>query len=316
MTPQVVLVGNTVADLFTEVGHFPQGSAPEFGPASLVVTEHAVRFNVGGNAGRAAGLLARLGTSVQLFTRLGTDVWGRLLRSELERDGVEVVSSGECESSSNFVATQADGNRVSFFYPGEPDYGSPSVGPGTKFVAIAACPFPKPSDIEGWYRAVLEASMPVLIDPGPALVGRPALRDLASLSGPGVYLTLNSFELADLTGCRELRDGLDKAHGCGFSHLVVKLGERGAVVSTAAAGRPALLPSSPLPRASSTTVGAGDAFNAGLLHGLVNGLDLLRSAALGNRVACTALSAVWASSPHGIDVLSGLDQDVSHLQEV
>lgn len=315
MTPQVVLVGNTVADLFTEVGHFPEGSVPEFGPASLAVTEHAVRFNVGGNAGRAAVLLARLGTSVQLFTRLGTDVWGRLLRSELERDGVEVVDSGGRETSSNFVATRADGNRVSFFYPGEPDYGSPLVGPDTKFVAIAACPFPKPSELQGWYQAVLEAGTPVLIDPGPALVGRPGLTDLASLSGPHVYLTLNSFELADLTGCRDLRDGLEKAHESGFSYLVVKVGERGAVVSTVRGGPPALLPSSPLPPATST-VGAGDAFNAGLLHGLVSGFDLFHAAALGNRVACTALSEGWAGSPDEIDVLSGLDEDVAHLQEV
>ena len=315
MTGPVIVVGNTAADLFVEVHHFPEGTDREFGPASLAVVEHAVRLEVGGNAGRSASWLRHLGLEVLLLTRLGGDVWGSLLRAELERTGVSVVSVAGTETSTNFVATDRYGNRTSFFYPGEADYGRPDVREETSLVAITACPFPSVTDLAEWVPPLSDQGVPVFVDPGPALVGRPDFNELTTLAGPGVYLALNSAELADLTGQDDLGAGVHVAHEYGFPTLVVKLGERGALVSSAADGRALRVPASPMP-SSAPTVGAGDAFNAGFLFGLVNGWDLCRAAAFGNRVAHRALRQDRTPPDVAAEMLSNLDDDLKNIQEV
>ena len=315
MNGAVVVVGNTVADLFVEAEHFPLGTDSEFGPLSLAVAQEAARLDVGGNAGRTAALLAELGARVRLHTRLGSDLWGDWLRSELGRRGVDVVWGEGSVTSTNFVATDAAGKRVSFFFPGTADYGVPEVGAETCFVVVAACPFPNLTQLASWLPR-LGAGVPALVDPGPGILGRPGLAELARLAAPQTYLTVNGSELAELTGEGDVAGGLRQVHALGFKSVVVKLGARGALVSSGTRAGAWLLPSEPLSEAARSTVGAGDAFNAGLVFGLANSLDLCASAALGNRVARRRLSGGQVGPGGAVELLSHLDNDVNKAQEV
>ncbi len=307
------MVGNTVADFFVETERFPLGSGSEFGPLSLAVAQGAARLDVGGNAGRTAALLAELGARARLYTRLGSDLWGDWLRSELRRREVDVVGAGGGETSTNFVATDAAGKRASFFFPGRADYGVPEVGAGTSFVVVAACPFPDLTQLASWLPR-LGAGVPALVDPGPGILGRPGLAELARLAAPQTYLSVNSSELAELTGEGDVAGGLRQARAIGFRNVVVKLGSRGALVSSGTGA--SLLPGEPLAERARSTVGAGDAFNAGLVFGLANGFDLCTSAALGNRVARRRLSAGRFGPNGAAELLSHLDDDVNKAQEV
>ena len=310
-----MVVGNTVADLFVETEHFPLGTDSEFGPLSLAVAQGAARLDVGGNAGRTAALLAEFGARVRLHTRLGCDLWGDWLRSELGRRGVDVVWGEGGETSTNFVATDAAGKRVSFFFPGSADYGVPEVGAGTSFVMVAACPFPDITQLASWLPR-LGAGVPALVDPGPGILGRPGLAELARLAAPQTYLTFNGSELAELTGEGDVAGGLRQAHALGFRNIVVKLGSRGALVSSGTRTGAWLLPGEPLAEGARSTVGAGDAFDAGLVFGLANGFDLCTSAALGNRVARRRLSGGRVGPNGAAELLSHLDDDVNKAQEV
>ena len=92
---------------------------------------------------------------------------------------------------------------------------------------------------------------------------------------------------------------LDEAAGkltAGGARLVVKLGERGAlcVERAAYAEGPARYQVSLPPVVPADTTGAGDCFNAGLIAGLLDGMDLPRAAALG----CAA-GALSTAAPGG-----------------
>ena len=72
--------------------------------------------------------------------------------------------------------------------------------------------------------------------------------------------------------------------------MVVKLGERGALCADGPVRQYVSLP----PVTPTDTTGAGDCFNAGLIAGLLDGLDLPQAAALG----CAA-GALSTAAPGG-----------------
>jgi sugar/nucleoside kinase (ribokinase family) len=77
---------------------------------------------------------------------------------------------------------------------------------------------------------------------------------------------------------------------------VVKLGERGALCADGSVRRRVSLP----PMTPADTTGAGDCFDAGLIAGLLDGLDLPQAAALGCAAGAlsTAAPGGTASAPN------------------
>ncbi len=312
----VEVLGNTTADIVMEADRFPPGTEAEFGPASLAVIADPAHLRLGGNAGRTAELLGRLGLTVRLHTALGRDLWGGWALEQLTRAGVEVIGAAIRQSSTNCVVTDAAGCRLSFFYPGAREYGAPAPRADTEFLIVAACPFPDPKGMQRWLPAFNQAEVRVLVDLGPSVLDRPDLDQLDCLAGPRMHLTLNELELQGLTGCRATIDGVHQLHGAGISTVAVKMGARGALVSTAAGRLAWHVPTDPFPPGPHTTVGAGDCFNAGFVYGLLGGFDAPRSAALGNRLA----RRIHCGGDLGLgdpgELLAGLDADCAHIEEV
>jgi sugar/nucleoside kinase (ribokinase family) len=75
----------------------------------------------------------------------------------------------------------------------------------------------------------------------------------------------------------------------------VKLGSRGTLLSPAA-GEFIDVPCVPAPGPVADTTGAGDAFLAGLLAGLLRGLDARRSGLLGAATAACCVTGVGATA--------------------
>jgi sugar/nucleoside kinase (ribokinase family) len=192
----------------------------------------------------------------------------------------------------------------------------PEANGTTSFVVVAACPFPDLEHVAAWLAALRQLAVPVLVDIGPPLFGRPGLSDLAAIAGPLVYLTMNEAELADMTGCRGRAEGLRRLQAVGFTHVVVKLGADGALVSAGPGKTGWHVRAAALGREQHGTVGAGDSFNAGLVYGLSNGFDLTRAAALGNRVAWRALSGPELRPDEAPGLVAQLDEDPQQIQEV
>jgi len=281
------------------------------------VAHQAARLGVGGNAGRTAAVLGELGTRVRLHTRLGTDVWGDWLEGELTRTGVEFIGKRSGESATNCVATDRSGRRLSFFHPGASHYGTPKPRPDTRFLVVAGCPFPDLGELALWLSKFDEARIPVLTDVGPPLFERPDLAKLARLAGTDMYLTMNEAELGELTGCRDPSEGVRELRTTGFVRIIIKLGPRGALVSTPENGASRRVSTAQLPMGCRSTVGAGDSFNAGFVHGLLCGLDPCHAAALGNRAAHRVLSGSKLGDPsQRVETGSHLDEDIERVKEI
>src|SRR5205807_10070810 len=137
----------------------------------------AASLSIGGNGGLAAFMLGRLGQPARLHTRLGRDFWGGWLRAQLEAAGVELASdSTDEESSTNIVATDGGGNRLSFFHPLEAQYAVAAPLPDTRVMFLGGCPHPSAelmATYDGPYR---HADDTIVMGLGPALA-RPLLFD-------------------------------------------------------------------------------------------------------------------------------------------
>jgi sugar/nucleoside kinase (ribokinase family) len=107
--------------------------------------------------------------------------------------------------------------------------------------------------------------------------------------GQAGLLVPNEAEAIRLAGADDL-DGAVSALVAAGPRVVVKLGERGALCADGPARyRVSLPPVTPV-----DATGAGDCFNAGLIAGLLDGLDLAGAAALG----CAA-GALSTAAPGG-----------------
>jgi sugar/nucleoside kinase (ribokinase family) len=129
--------------------------------------------------------------------------------------------------------------------------------------------------------------------------GRWASPDLSAAIAQAGLLLPNEAEAVRLAnGCLAAADDLDSAVSALVAagpRVVVKLGERGALCADGPARQHISLP----PVTPADTTGAGDCFNAGLIAGLLDGLDLAGAAALGCAAGSlsTAAPGGTASAP-------------------
>src|SRR5437667_4172735 len=143
MSGIVEIIGGTTVDIYLSVPRFPRGIGAEFGRSTLAQCDRAASLTIGGNGGLAAFMLGRLGHRARLYTRLGKDFWGGWLRAQLEAVGVELASdSTDEESSTNIVAIDGGGNRLSFFHPLEAQYAVAAPLPDTRVMFLVGCPHP------------------------------------------------------------------------------------------------------------------------------------------------------------------------------
>ena len=291
MSGVVDIIGGTTVDIYISVPRFPSGIGTEFGHSTLAHCGRAARLSVGGNGGLAAFMLGRLGQPVRLHTRLGQDFWGGWIRAQLEAVGVEVASdSTDEESSTNVVATDGEGNRLSFFHALEAQYAVPAPLPETKVMFLGGCPHPSAELIASYVRPYRNARVTTVVDIGPSIPRPFRFDDMALLADAIDLVTCNRAELRQLSGTTSLRRGVQIIHKLGIRTVVVKDGANGALFSTAGDEHLYLLPAETTEPATGT-VGAGDSFNAGLLYGLANAKDVAVAVAFANHVARAVLDA-------------------------
>ncbi|TMD34571.1 MAG: carbohydrate kinase family protein [Chloroflexi bacterium] len=291
MSGMVEIVGGTTVDIYVSVARFPPGAGAEFGRSTLAHCGRAASLSVGGNGGLAAYILGRLGQPARLHTRLGRDFWGSWLRAQLEVAGVELASdSTDEESSTNIVATDGGGNRLSFFHALEAQYAVAAPSPDTRVMFLGGCPHPTAELIATYVRPYRNAGVTTVIDIGPSIPRPFRIDDLARLADALDLVTCNRGELRQLSGTSSLRRGAQVVHKLGIPTLVIKDGANGAVFSTSDDNHLHLVPVETIEPATGS-VGAGDSFNAGLLYALANAKSVAVAVAFANQIARAVLRA-------------------------
>jgi len=239
--------------------------------------ERRARIQVapGGAATTFARVAAAEGVHVTLIACVGTDPAGRILREELKREGIRLLSGGSSRTTGVVISTD-DGGDV----PGthtmicdrganddmEPDVVGELAIETLTHLHISGYAFLSPAQREV-ARVVLEATtrcprkITVSVDPPPAGLIKAYGRERFSTELDSVNLLFpNEEEARLLTACADTETAVDVL-AARFDAGAVTLGDRGAIAWER--GKRSHIPVDALSGVNAT--GAGDAFAAGFV---------------------------------------------------
>ena len=226
-----------------------------------------MRRDFGGCAGNIAYNLKLLGAEPLPLGTVGRDFgpyaewmdrWG------IDRRFIKVCA--DTYTAQAFITTDLDDNQITAFHPGAMNRSHElrvTAADGVKLGIVA------PDGREGMIqhaRQFAEAGIPFIFDPGQ---GMPLFdgNDLLGFFEQATWVTLNDYE-AELAQERTEKSLTELA---GYVQgLIVTLGAHGSCVYTG--GRTIEIPAAAVAQVNDPT-GCGDAYRAGLLYGLLNGLD-------------------------------------------
>ncbi len=301
----LLILGSTTLDLIhSGFDQMPTARGDEFTVDSLVFCDAPVEMRFGGNGANSALVAAKLGTPVALGSAIGRDPAGDLLHQPLAAAGVDLrglLRHPTAATSVTTVLTDAENHRLSFHHAGSSHVYAPADLPvavrGAAHALLVAS-FTlflrwRPQGVADLLQAVKAQGGITALDVGPA-VGQPAtLVEIAPLLSTVDYFVCNAHELAVCTGVAEdataIAAGMAEILAAGAGHVLIKLGAAGVMVQQQGWPTPVTVPGFAID--VSSTVGAGDAFNAGLLHALLQGDDVVAAARFANGTAALVLSS-------------------------
>ena len=284
---------------------------PAFGQAERIVDE--AHLTLGGSGAIVATGAARLGLRVEFCGVVGDDPFGRFLRDELVRRGVDVggLLLDEARPTGVTVVLARPTDRAILTHEGTiADLRTDLIDPArlerarhvhvtSYFLQHSLAP-----ELPALFGRVRAGGATTSVDPNWDPSGRwdGGLRDL--LGHIDVFLP-NATEATRIAGIDELDDAvLALAERAGV--VVTKDGADGAL---AAHGERLVRAAAPRIDALDTT-GAGDAFDAGYLASMLAGDPLERSLAIAN--ACGALST---RALGGVDAQPTMEEVLAYLGE-
>jgi len=228
-----------------------------------------LRREFGGCAGNIAYNLGLLGDVAYPMATVGRDFgpyreW--MARAGVPTDHVRVIDAELTAQA--FITTDLDDNQITAFHPGAMQHAHENRVTDASDIAIGIV---APDGREGMIQHAAQfaaARIPFIFDPGqglPMFSGE----ELARFVGQATWVTVNDYEwqlLQQKTGwnVRELTQRV--------AALIVTRGAAGSVIHTRD-GEIAI----PCAQAAAVVdpTGCGDAYRAGLIHGLLHGLDWL-----------------------------------------
>ena len=269
-------------------GYFSEHILPEkIHILNVSFTVNSMTEKFGGTAGNIAYTLKMLGEKPLILATIGKDYhsyfeWLRV--NGLDTNGIKIIQD-EFTAGAYITTDKAD-NQITGFNPGAMKHRSDFSFPGTSGETIGLMGPGNLGDMMEFAKYYKAKNIPCICDPGQSLPSWKA-EDLTEwISGTSILIA-NDYELqliSNMTG-----KGRDELHQL-VGTLIVTLGEKGSVISTSAGDIK-------IPAAKAGAVldptGAGDAYRAGLLKGLVTGKDIETSAKIG------AVAAVYAVEKHG-----------------
>jgi len=226
-----------------------------------------LRREYGGCAGNIAYNLSLLGDDGVPMATVGRDF--AAYREWLTGAGVPLEHVRVIESeltAQAFITTDLDDNQITAFHPGAMQHSHANRVSDARDITLGIV---APDGRDGMIEHAAQfaaAGIPFIFDPGQGL---PMFgpEDLQRFLSQARWVTVNDYEWQLLQqkchwGVREITARVEA--------LIVTLGAAGAVIHTR--GQEILIPPAPVQQVVDPT-GAGDAFRAGVIHGLLHGRD-------------------------------------------
>ena len=226
-----------------------------------------LRREFGGCAGNIAYNLQMLGGDPLIMATVGDDhapYTARLDKLGLARTHVREVS--DTFTAQAFITTDLDDNQIIAFHPGAMTFAHQNHVGDAKGVTLGIV---SPDGRDGMIQHAREfhaAGIPFIFDPGQGL---PMFNgeDLMNFINIASYVTVNDYEAHLL---QERTGKTVEQLATQVKALIVTLGGKGSEIYTD--GKKLDIPSVK-PEAVLDPTGCGDAFRAGLLYGITNGMD-------------------------------------------
>ncbi|MEM3726004.1 MAG: carbohydrate kinase family protein [Candidatus Bathyarchaeia archaeon] len=251
----------------------------------------------GGSAANTIVGLARLGCKAGFIGKVAKDSEGKMLIQDFRREGVDtdgiiIAKRGRSGKVMGFVDEK--GERALYVDPGvndtiefeeiDKDYAF-----NTQFLHLTSFVGEKSFQTQKKLVSTLPESVKVSLDPG-ELYARKGFDALKPILKRAFVLMPNQNELRLLTGVSDYREGAKLLLEKGIQIVAVKLGSRGCYVTD---GQENHVIDTFKVKVVDTT-GAGDAFCAGFLYGLIKGKSLYECGQLGNFVASRCIMKMGA----------------------
>jgi ribokinase len=261
----------------------------------------------GGSAANTVVGLARLGLKTGFIGKVSKDREGRMLLKELRKEGVNtegiiVAEDGRSGVVLGFVDPK--GERALYVDPGvndtiEFDEISKEYAFQTRFLHLTSFVGEKSFRTQKRLVEILPENVKVSLDIG-ELYARRGLEALESILSRTFVMMPNVKELQILTKKADYKKNTELLLEKGVKIVAVKLGSNGCYVTN---GKESHMIEAFKVKVVDTT-GAGDAFCAGFLYGLISGKSLCECGRLGNFVASKCIIKMGARA--GLPCLENL----------
>jgi ribokinase len=279
-------------------------------PGETILSDRFDTFP-GGKGANQAVAAARLGGTVVLIGRLGTDGFAEELQTSLNGEGIDTsrVHHVHGPSGNALITVTTGGQNTIVVTPGANAALQPqdleSARSTLADASMVLVQLETPLDtVERLAELCAEAGIPLMLDPAPAQALSAALLKQVT------WLTPNQTEAAQLLGETELGDPGEAASrllATGVKNVALKLGEHGVYVAgqDVAAVQVPGFPVTPV-----DTTAAGDCFNGAFAVALAQGLSPADAA----RFACaaaalsTTMAGAQPSMPRRDEVVRLLSQ--------
>ncbi|OEU52212.1 MAG: carbohydrate kinase [Desulfobacterales bacterium S3730MH5] len=260
---------------------------------NVCFTVNGLKEKFGGTAGNIAYSLALLEESPLILAAAGKDfdryeTW--LRKHQLSLEGIRRIS--EELTAGAYITTDLADNQITGFNPGTMKYPSLFEFDGVdpkKTLAIVA-----PGNIEDmltYSSTCKERNIPYIFDPGQSIPALSGDRLIEMLTGSSLLIS-NDYELEMILRAAGLEKTQILQRTAG---IITTLGEDGSLICTR--DQEVKIPAARASRVQDPT-GAGDAYRAGLIKGLVLGKSLPDAARMGGVCASYAVEC-HGTQEHG-----------------
>lgn len=242
----------------------------------------------GGSSANTMVGLARLGCKVGFIGKVADDREGQLQLDCFKTEGINtdgIIRSRKGKSGTCLGFVDKKGARALYINPGVNDTIEfrelqPAYICQTKILHLSSFVGEKSFRSQKKLMSFLPNSVKISFDPG-AIYAQKGFASIEPIIQNSFVMMPNSLELEIMTGESDIPEAAQLLIGMGVKIVAVKLGAKGCYVTNGQEKRII----QPFKVRAVDTTGAGDAFNAGFLYGLLNDQPLFECGRLGNFVA-------------------------------
>jgi ribokinase len=263
----------------------------------------------GGSAANTIVGLARLGCKTGFIGKVADDREGKLQIDCFKTEGVDtagIIQAKHGKSGSVLGFVDKKGARALYINPGVNDAIEPrevnyGYAFGTQFLHFSSFVGEKSFRAQKKLLGTLPGNVKVSFDPG-SVYAQKGFAAIEPIIRSSYVFMPNARELELLTGETDVRRAADFILDAGVKIVAVKLGDKGCFVTDGEER----LRIEPFKVKVVDTTGAGDAFCAGFLYGLIKEKSLFECGRYANFVASRCVTAMGARSglPYAKDLLA------------